>query len=285
MLTLMNINDGSILGNIYGAGSGSINSLQYINSTVFAGASSDRNVYFWSSNFVPLYTMSTTHSTTIKAIVLAAPNILITGSDDWTAKPFNLSNNYQELSTYSHTTAITGLLLLSNGQIASWGNTLIKIWTWQTGSTTATITNSVNIYSASQVSGELIAAGDQTNNVKLWYITNGTLFKQLGTMSSIVNGMLSYPGGFRVISNDFNNNLKIWNWQNSTLYSSASPTGLGGYVNNFYLTADNKVLALSSNTIKYFGISSSNQYVETWSVSLATAMGVLAMNTMINGNF
>lgn len=286
MLTLLNINDGSTQGNIVGAGPGSINSLTYINSTVFAGGSSDKKVYFWSTNFVPLYTMSTTHSSSIEAIVLAAPNILITASGDWTAKAFNLSNNYQELSTYSHTTGISGLLLLSNGNLATWGGQLLRIWTWQTGTTIASITVNpgYSVYSASQVSGELIATGDQINTIRLWYINNGTLFKQVGTMSSVVSGLLGFPDGFKLIASDYNANVKFWNWQNSTAYYSGGQAGLSGYETKFFLTTVNKVLAVSSSTVKYFGISSTNSWSPIWNVTLSSTTAVLAMNTLINGN-
>lgn len=86
LLKLYDLTNGTLLGTVYGAGSGSVFSLIYVSSNVLAGSSNDAKVYFWNTKFVPVYTLTTGHTNAISCIVMATTNILITSSADNTAK-------------------------------------------------------------------------------------------------------------------------------------------------------------------------------------------------------
>lgn len=81
-----NTTNGVNLGVAYGAGSGNITGLVYVNSSLIAGSSSDTKVYFWNTNFIPVNSFSTGHTSTVSCIVMATSSIMITASYDFTAK-------------------------------------------------------------------------------------------------------------------------------------------------------------------------------------------------------
>lgn len=86
LISLQNSTTGVNLGVAYGAGSGNITGLVAVNSSMIAGSSSDGKVYFWNTNFVPVYSFTTGHTSTVSCILMPTSSIMITASYDCTAK-------------------------------------------------------------------------------------------------------------------------------------------------------------------------------------------------------
>lgn len=241
-LDLYNKSSGSLITTVGVSDGATIVSLAYVNQSVFAGAGGN-NVYFWSTGYTPLYTLATGHTGGISQIVLVSTQTLVTVAGDAKAKVWNL-NTYQSTLTYSeHTAAITGIILLHNGNVASWSTSIVRIWSWANANTVTYFDIGNTAEEVAQVSTEILAVG-WVNNVGFYSMSNGSLLSSIGGFSSDITGILAYSANMVVVI-DFNGNMKISNWLNGTLYAN------GGY--DYFGTAMAKTV--SGDIVKVGGYS------------------------------
>lgn len=264
-ILLFNIMNGSIIDTVYGLGTGTINSLVYVNSSVIAAGSSDAKVFICTTEFDPIKVITTGHTTSITTMLLASTQVLVTCSADFTCKVWNLTSYQLMLNYTQHTAAINGMFLLNNGLIASFASGVLKIWQWSTGTTSTTITNPYTIRSASQISKDLVATGDENYQIKLWYMANGTLYKTVGSMTSGVTAIQLFSAEI-LLTNDYSGNMYLWWWQNSTQLSSRTGM-LNGWTSSLSVTRSGNVIGVSSSNGLTYGSVSSGSYSQIWTAS------------------
>lgn len=201
-------------------------------------------------------------------------------------KAWNVSNNYQLLGTYTaHISGIFDMVLLDNGNLATYAGKYLNIWSWKaTGTTILSIYHTLvlDIFSALQVSNDLIASGDSGYNVCLWSLTNGSLVRNLGSMQGIVSAMTLYRAEI-LLAHDSTGHLYFWNWVNGTNLKQFTSSLGSTYISLQMVSSGSLLISSSTNGIGYYQIGSSDLAVTTVMTSSTNAYSILPMTTSPTG--
>ena len=167
---------------------------------------------------------------------------------------------------------------MSDGNIASIACNDVYVWNWQNTSSFVNINRTSNIYIARQVSNEVIAVGDASGAITLWYISDGTQVGTILTMPGSVSEIAQYSADV-MITSDYDGNMFVWHWQTGSQYS-ASSLGVGGYYQRMRITTDGYLIVTSweNNITRCYSLASNNLSV-IWTYN-GESYGVMPMSTL-----
>ena len=87
----------------------------------------------------------------------------------------------------------------------------IKIWNWLTGKNVLTLSDSAPIISLRYIQDSILASGNGNGEIKLWNLTNSSLYKQLNGHSNDVTCLKLSSNKYQLASSSLDKTIRYWN--------------------------------------------------------------------------
>jgi hypothetical protein len=163
------------------------------------------------------------HAGTINSVAVG-DGVVVTGSDDNTAKIWDIQSGAL-LRTLTGHTGVINSVAVGNGVVVtgSWDNTA-KIWDIQSGTLLHTLAGHTDVINSVAVGNGVVVTGSWDNTAKIWDIQSGTLLHTLAGHTGAINSVA--VGNGVVVTGSWDNTAKIWDIQSGALlHTLAGHTG------------------------------------------------------------
>jgi len=182
--------------------------------------------------------------------------MLATGSEDNTAKVWNLETGEPVLTLEGHRNFVASVAFSFDGKKLATGSedNTVKIWDLENGKLDATLKG----HGASVVSvafspdGQRLATGSQDNTAKIWDLQTGKT-RTLEGHNDFVTSVAFSPDGQRLATGSQDNTAKIWDLKTGT---NRTFEGHSDFVSSVAFSPDGKKLATGSHdkTVKIWNL-------------------------------
>jgi len=147
-------------------------------------------------------------------------NWIVSASDDFTLKVWDVTNGTERLTLAGHTDRINGCAYSPDGNwivSASYDRSL-KVWDASSGAERLTLAGHTERVNGCAYSpdGNWIVSASNDNTLRVWDATNGTKHLTLAGHTERVNGCAYSPDGQWIVSASDDNTLKVWDATNGT---------------------------------------------------------------------
>jgi WD40 repeat protein len=214
-------------------------------------STSNRKIVIQSANNNPKLALQLGHSQAVTSVALSADgNYLVTGSEDKTAKLWQVGED-RELRTFSgHSEQVTSVALSIDGKYLVTGSQdrTAKLWDVESGQELRSFTHSIELVSsrhycavlsvAFSADGKYIVTGSDSGGVKLWDVESGQELRSFrGRDSYIYSVALSKNGKYLLASGG---GAKLWDVETAKEIRSF---GAHGNVNSVAFSANERYVA------------------------------------------
>ena len=188
---------------------------------------------------------------------------LATGSEDNSAKIWDLQSGKQTLSLDGHTSSVTSVAFSPDGQRLATGSedNSTKIWDLQSGKQTLSLDGHTSYVTSVAFSpdGQRLATGSSDNSAKIWDLQSGKQTLSLQGHTSSVWSVAFSPDGKSLATGSLDKTAKIWDLQSGK--QTLSLKGHASYVFSVAFSPDGQRLATGSsdNSSKIWDLQSGKQ--------------------------
>ena len=172
---------------------------------------------------IPCLHTLTGHTDFINSVAISSDNkTVVTGSDDGTAKIWDI-NSGQGLHTLTgHTKFINSVAISSDNTTVVTGSddTTVKIWDIQTGQCLNTLTDHADsIYSvAISPDNKTVITGSYDRTAKVWDIQTGKCLRTLIDLSKLITSIAISSDSHTVVTSSWDRTAKIWDVSSGTSF-------------------------------------------------------------------
>ncbi|MBE9180354.1 caspase family protein [Oculatella sp. LEGE 06141] len=165
------------------------------------------------------------HTASVQAIAISADGkLLASGSDDQTARLWNLETGEPLHRFYGHANVVTAVAISPDGKtlVTGSGDNTIKLWDCVTGALVGTLTGHSGWVLAIALSpdGKTLASGSADGSIKLWHLDTHQEQRILQGHLGWVGTVAVSPDGALLASGSHDKTVKLWDLETGRLLNT-----------------------------------------------------------------